>query len=150
MGNTDTIKTIRYRYIIGVITMGLFSKSPEEKKLKELTGGFLLTERYLHTLESYGVSRNMGYFIQNTVKQEIKRSRLGVDDIEPRLIFLIKQFATISCEEASGETKVNPTTHEERTLKFLINQSHNLERCPRCESKYLKNDSYCHNCGHEF
>ncbi|MBQ9026141.1 MAG: hypothetical protein IJ104_07190 [Methanobrevibacter sp.] len=127
--------------------MGLFSKTPEERKLKELTGGFLLTERYMKTLESYGVSRNMGYFIQNTVKEEIKRSKLQVDEIEPRLIFLIKQFATINCQEVSSETKSISSTSEERTMKFLINQSHNMIDCPNCDGKYLKNDAYCHECG---
>ncbi|WP_407381629.1 hypothetical protein [Methanobrevibacter sp.] len=127
--------------------MGLFSKTPEEKKLKELTGGFLLTDRYLKTLESYGVSRNMGYFIQDTVRQEIKNSKLQVDEIEPRLIFLIKQFSSIRCEQASGETRSVSATSEERTMKFLINQSHNMLSCPECSAKYLKNDTYCHKCG---
>lgn len=130
--------------------MGLFSKSPEEKKLKELTGGFLLCDVYLKTLKNYGISKNMGYFIQKTLREEIKMSKLHVNEIEPRLAFLLRQFATINREETPAENKVSTTSPEQRTLKFLINQKHNLSVCPKCGSKYLKTDSFCYKCGHDF
>ena len=43
--------------------MSLFSKSAEEKKLKELTGGFLLNESFKNTLEHHGISLTIGFDI---------------------------------------------------------------------------------------
>ncbi|MBR0271844.1 MAG: hypothetical protein IJQ68_07650 [Methanobrevibacter sp.] len=140
---------IRYRYIIGVNTMGLFSKTPEEKKLKELTGGFLLNDDFIEKLERNGIEHKFGYNIQSTLKDEIKKGRLSVDEIEPRLNFLIKQLSSIESEE-NHEDKVKITSPKQRTLKFLINQKHNLKTCPYCKRKILKTDSYCYKCGFSF
>ena len=129
--------------------MGLFSKSPEEKKLKELTGGYVLCDDFINALESYGVSKNTGHHIQKTLKEEIKLSKLGVDDIEPRMYFLIRQFATINHDEDTITNRVETSSPKERTLKFLINQNHNLCTCPDCSTRNLKTDSYCYNCGSE-
>lgn len=129
--------------------MGLFSKSPEEKKLKELTGGFLLNDDFIEKLERNGIERKFGFSIQSTLKDEIKKGRLSVDEIEPRLNFLIKQLSSIESEE-NHEDKVKITSPKQRTLKFLINQKHNLKICPYCKCEILKTDSYCYKCGFNF
>ena len=49
--------------------MGIFLKSLEEKKLKELTGGFLLNKKFKSTLRKAGIDLNVGYDIQETLKK---------------------------------------------------------------------------------
>lgn len=130
--------------------MGLFSKSPEEKKLKQLTGGFFLADSFKDTLKSFGIELDIGFHIQNTLKEEIKMGRLSVDEIEPRLNFLVKQFATINYEEEPIINRVEVSSPKQRTLKFLINQNHNLVTCPKCNARILKSDTYCYSCGFNF
>lgn len=89
----------------------------------------------------------MGYHIQNTLKEEIKMGRLSVDEIEPRLNFLVKQFAIINYEEEPIVNRVEVSSPKQRTLKFLINQNHNLMTCPECNTRILKSDTYCYSCG---
>lgn len=128
--------------------MGLFSKSLEEKKLKELTGGFLLNERFKSTLKEAGIGLKVGYDIQETLKNEIRLGKLSANDIEERLNFLIEQFSSINSEDV--ENPVTVTSPKERTLKFLINQDHNVKRCRKCNAKLLKTDTYCYECGYKF
>lgn len=129
--------------------MGLFSKSPEEKKLKELTGGFLLNSKFKARLRKKGIDLSVGYDIQETLKSEIKLSKLSAADIEERLDFLIEQFSTMNSNE-SPDNSVTVTSPKERTLKFLINQDHNVKACSKCGVKLLKSDTYCYSCGYEF
>lgn len=128
--------------------MGLFSKSPEEKKLKELTGGFLLNNRFKSILRREGIDLGVGYDIQETLKSEIKLGKLSVNDIEERLDFLVNQFSTMNSTEEI-ENAVVVTSPKERTLKFLINQKHNVKTCSNCNEKLLKTDTYCYSCGHK-
>ena len=129
--------------------MGLFSKSQEIRKLKKLTGGFLLNNQFKSALKKAGIDLNMGYEIQETIKSEIKLGKLSVDNIEERLNFLIEQFSTINSKK-EVKNPVVVTSPKERTLKFLINQEHNVKTCKECGAKLLKTDTYCYSCGFEF
>lgn len=40
--------------------MGFFKKTPEEKKIKELTGGFLLSATFMDTLREKELSNKQG------------------------------------------------------------------------------------------
>lgn len=128
--------------------MGIFSKSLEEKKLKELTGGFLLNKKFKSTLRKAGIDLKVGYDIQETLKNEIRLGKLSANDIEERLNFLVEQFSSINSEDV--ENPVTVTSPKERTLKFLINQDHNVKRCRKCNAKLLKTDTYCYECGYKF
>lgn len=128
--------------------MGLFSKSLEEKKLKELTGGFLLNKKFKSALKKAGIDLKVGFDIQETLKNEIRQGKLSANDIEKRLNYLIDQFSSLSSKEV--ENPVTVTSPKERTLKFLINQDHNVKRCKKCNAKLLKTDTYCYECGFKF
>ena len=128
--------------------MGIFLKSLEEKKLKELTGGFLLNKKFKSTLRKAGIDLKVGYDIQETLKNEIRLGKLSANDIEERLNFLVEQFSSINSEDV--ENPVTVTSPKERTLKFLINQDHNVKRCRKCNAKLLKTDTYCYECGYKF
>ena len=95
--------------------MGLFSKSLEEKKLKELTGGFLLNKKFKSALKKAGIDLKVGFDIQETLKNEIRQGKLSANDIEKRLNYLIDQFSSLSSKEV--ENPVTVTSPKERTLK---------------------------------
>ena len=52
--------------------MGIFSKSPAEQKLEELTGGFLLSDEYKALLKANNIDLKTGEHIKNQLKEEIK------------------------------------------------------------------------------
>ena len=55
--------------------MGLFRKdSPAEKKLKELTGGFILSTSFSNLIKSKGLEIEDGIKIKNQIKDEIKQA----------------------------------------------------------------------------
>ena len=71
--------------------MGLFKKeTPERMKLKELTGGFLISDEFSVKLKENNLKTEDGVKIQRLLKIEIEQGKLKVDDIEPRLQYLLK------------------------------------------------------------
>jgi len=116
--------------------MGLFSKAVKDTKLKRLK----------NILKNANIDSKSAYNIQKTIKNEIKLGRLSINNIEDRLNFFIKQFdSNKPKKKPKKETKLH--TPEQRTLKFLINQNHNISYCPQCSAIFLKSDSYCYKCG---
>ena len=109
--------------------MELFSDSSQ--KLKE-------------ALEDAGIDSDFEYDFQKTVENKIERSTLDASDIEPKLNYLVDQLSTIT---DGGKGIVSTSSPKKRTLKFLINQDHNIKTCPECESRVLKSDKYCFKCG---
>ena len=69
--------------------MALFRKNPAEKKLKELTGGFLLNSSFLDRLKKAGLTAADGTEIQKEIKESIKRGEVKAEGIETRLNYLI-------------------------------------------------------------
>ena len=232
--------------MIGGVTMGFFKKSPAEKKVKELTGGILLSGSFMDRLSRAGLTSKDGYEIQNELKESIKRNEVEAEGVETRLAFLIRQR-----QEAKGQSKTGisiprsqpkrrghidlnkktgtydgaPDTKEKllayidnydidaslkahlkeevrkgnikdigsllrtinsfkkgakkaksqgkikeedskivhvltadklesmakddkvKKLKYLLNQEHNLEKCPNCGADILKKDKFCYKCG---
>ena len=83
--------------------MGLFGpKSPEEERLKELTGGFLVSDEYVAILEGNGLTMTEGETIREKIKKEIKNGSLKTDDILDRLDYLIKKKAKSKGNEPKG------------------------------------------------
>ncbi|SDA45503.1 hypothetical protein [Methanobrevibacter millerae] len=96
------------------------------------------------TLEDAGIESDFEFDIQKTIENNIERSSLEASDIEPKLDYIVDQLSTIADESESVTLTSSP---DERSLKFLINQEHNLKSCPECGAMFLKSDSYCFKCG---
>ena len=96
------------------------------------------------TLEDAGIESDFEFDIQKTIENNIERSSLEASDIEPKLDYIVDQLSTIADESESVTLTSSP---DERILKFLINQEHNLKACPECGAVFLKSDSYCFKCG---
>ena len=134
--------------------MGLLRrKNPAEKKLKELTGGFLISDYFIEILNNVGLDSSDGYDIQRQLKADIKRGDVKEDGVETRLNFLIEK--RIKEKKASSDFKQEDSLNEVssndnvKELKFLLNQEHNLIKCPNCDKKILKRDKFCYSCGFE-
>lgn len=87
--------------------MGMFSKTPAEKKLEELTGGFGLSDEYKAILKSKGIRYSVGEHIKNQLKEEIKLKIVSEEGLETRLRYLINQYAD---KDAAAPSKVEDET----------------------------------------
>lgn len=242
--------------------MVISKKSPAMQKLKELTGGLIITDSFEKKLKKAGLSIRDGYEIQEEIKESIKRQEIEADEVENRLDYLIEQrknakssgdvsvidertrlklsfyidraeidysskvslkkevqegkikdmdtliskideikeeiyqksieknkqekesksssavesessqeasnFESENSSEGSGADEsedkskdegheVNVITPESlakmqkldkiKEIKFLLNQEHNLIKCPNCGADFIKGDKFCYNCG---
>ena len=84
----------------------MFSKTTAEKKLEELTGGFLLSDEYKAILKAKGIDLKTGEHIRNQLKEEIKLNIVSHEGLETRLRYLINQNAT---NAPPSETKEEPS-----------------------------------------
>lgn len=112
--------------------MGLFrKKSPEEEKLKELTGGsmlspeftILLGENNLVLIDPLKDNFAAGYNIKSLLKRKIKNKEISVDEIEPELNLMIKK------------------------AKYIIENFELINFCPKCGKKLSKHNIFICNCG---
>ena len=109
--------------------MGMFSKSPAEKKLDELTGGFSLSEEYKALLRANGIDIHTGEHIRKQLKEEIRLNIVSEEGLQTRLRYLISQNADKSKvvkkpkEEPKEETPViesqTPLKQYEDQIKSL-------------------------------
>lgn len=83
--------------------MGIFSKTAAERKLEELTGGFLLSDEYKAILKAKGIDLKTGEHIRNQLKEEIKLNIVSEEGLETRLRYLINQNAKKSPEKTVEE-----------------------------------------------
>lgn len=87
--------------------MGMFSKTPAEKKLEEFTGGFVLSDGYKAILKSKGIDLKTGEQIKNQLKEEIKLKIVSEEGLETRLRYLINQNAKVApVKEKPAEKEV--------------------------------------------
>lgn len=135
--------------------MGLFKKdNPADKKLKELTGGFILSTSYKDMLKRNGLSTNDGIKIQRQLKNEIKEGKLVEINVESRLNQLInKNNKNSSRNSASNNKKKCPSCHEiqDANNTFCIEcgyhfSSLNQVKCPHCGKEISKNTITCPFC----
>ena len=133
--------------------MGLFRKSsPAEKKLKSLTGGFLLSGAFINLLKENNLEIEDGNQIKNQLKNEIKQGKLNENNIEVRLRQLIKQCCEMknpssqkSCPECSEIQSSDNTFCTKCGYEFK-----NKVKCPVCELSQDYSNHYCINCGYDF
>ena len=85
--------------------MGIFSKSPAERKLEELTGGFSLSEEYKALLKANGIDYHVGEHIRKQLREEIKLNIVSEEGLQTRLRYLISQNANkkIDLDESKEE-----------------------------------------------
>ena len=85
--------------------MGIFSKSPAERKLEELTGGFSLSEEYKALLKANGIDFHVGEHIRKQLREEIKLNIVSEEGLQTRLRYLISQNANkkIDLDESKEE-----------------------------------------------
>ncbi|WP_407433113.1 hypothetical protein [Methanobrevibacter sp.] len=106
--------------------MGMFSKNPAEKKLEELTGGFILSEEYKAILKAHGIDVKTGEHIKNQLKEEIRLNIVSEEGLQTRLRYLISQNSnkTVVSEPKVEET---PDIPAQAPLKRYENQINNLK-----------------------
>lgn len=147
--------------------MGLFRKgSPAEKKLKELTGGFLLSTAFTNRLKDNGLKTEDGIKIKNKLKEEIKSNKINEFNIETRLTELINEFSNVSTvtsevnssNQSSSYKKKCPKCNKSQDAdnnvciycghKFI--QKPSQKRCPACNQYQDDDNAFCINCGYDF
>lgn len=104
----------------------MFSKNPAEKKLEELTGGFILSEEYKAILKAHGIDVKTGEHIKNQLKEEIRLNIVSEEGLQTRLRYLISQNSnkTVVSEPKVEET---PDIPAQAPLKRYENQINNLK-----------------------
>lgn len=148
--------------------MGLFSKdSPAEKKLKELTGGFMLSTPFMDRLKREGLKISDGNEIKDQLKREIKQGRVNESNLESRLDHLIYlrtekniiRYSPKSSDIHSNLKKKCPQCGktQDGLNEFCINcgykfynESKSQKECPKCSEMQDEDNVFCINCGFEF
>lgn len=100
--------------------MGMFSKTPAEKKLEELTGGFILSDEFKAILKSKGIDPKTGEQIKNQLKEEIKLKIVSEEGMETRLRYLINQNAK------TVPVKEKPVVETEKPSVIIAKSSLNV------------------------
>lgn len=138
--------------------MGLFSKdSPADKKLKELTGGFIFNKSFRDTLKSNGLSINDGIKINEQLKKEIKQGTVNEHNMESRLFQLIDRYPDYDTS-SNIKLKKCPSCLENQDIenKVCVYCGHHFyspettKSCPKCNQLQEEQNAFCINCGHEF
>lgn len=139
--------------------MGLFSDdSPVEKKLKELTGGFRLSDSYVKLLEKNNLDKEAGNRIKNQLKEEISQGKLTVMTLEMRMIQLIQEYSadtpipqTKECPKCHQTQDEDNTTCTKCGYDFTRKPSKKkIKMCPGCGIIVFDDETVCSNCGYDF
>lgn len=138
--------------------MGLFSKDKAvDKKLKELTGGFLLSSSFVNRLKMNNLNRADGTRIRDQIKKEIKQGSLNEFNLEARLDNLIDQYSNKKtvrrplrkkCPKCSKSQNAKNSTCIHCGHKFHISET--SKKCPKCNKLQEEDTKFCINCGYEF
>lgn len=108
--------------------MGIFSKSPAEKKLEELTGGFSLSEEYKALLKANGIDFHVGEHIRKQLREEIRLNIVSEEGLQTRLRYLISQNANKEKVSIGFEKEEEPSVIiAEAPLKRYEDEVNNLK-----------------------
>ena len=107
--------------------MGIFSKTPAEKKLEELTGGFSLSEEYKALLKANGIDFHVGEHIRKQLREEIKLNIVSEEGLQTRLRYLISQNANKEIVSNKSKEEEIPVIITEAPLKRYENEVNNLK-----------------------
>ena len=101
--------------------MGFYSnKTPEEKRVNELTGDIHLCEEFKNELEARQIPLYKGYSIQKRLRLEVEQEKLHGKEVDNRLMELLEENSKIkndsnyteTIENVEGATKVPPRPKE--------------------------------------
>ena len=107
--------------------MGIFSKTPAEKKLEELTGGFFFFFEYKALLKANGIDFHVGEHIRKQLREEIKLNIVSEEGLQTRLRYLISQNANKEIVSNKSEEEEIPVIITEAPLKRYENEVNNLK-----------------------
>lgn len=103
--------------------MGIFSKTPAEQKLDELTGGYILSNEYKAILRANNIDLKTGESIRNQLKEEIKLNIVSEEGLQTRLRYLISQNAKKTpSPKKEVEEPESPEVEDSHPLKNYENQ----------------------------
>ena len=134
--------------------MGLFSKdSPAEKKLKELTGGRILSISFIDRLKSKGLDSNVGIKIKKQLKQEIRNGAVNEHNMESRLNELINRHSNKNTTSTNQKKCPKCNESQDEVNKFCISCGYEFKAektCPICNEAQDMDNAYCISCGYDF
>lgn len=120
--------------------MILMTYTPEENKLRELTGGDYFSQEFMEKLKSLNLTVREANVVINQIKKEITTGECCLEAIPIRLNYLLKQLApeikALSKEEIA-----------KKELIFLLNQHDNRNDCYNCKTQLFLTDEFCYKCG---
>lgn len=137
--------------------MGLFSKDrPADKKLKELTGGFILSSSFIKRLKENNLEISDGTKIKEQLKKEIKMKTVNEYNLESRLTQLINQYSNKNPTSNSPKSsKECPKCFKVQDIKNNVciccgHQFKDIKKCPKCREVQEDDNKFCINCGYKF
>jgi hypothetical protein len=107
--------------------MGIFSKSPAERKLEELTGGFSLSEEYKALLKANGIDYHVGEHIRKQLREEIRLNIVSEEGLQTRLRYLISQNANKEKVLKESEDEEPSVIISQAPLKRYEDEVNNLK-----------------------
>lgn len=117
--------------------------TPEENKLRELTGGDYFSQEFMDNLNSLNLTVKEANIVINQIKHEITTGECCLEAIPIRLNYLLKQLAP----EITKYVVPSKELIAKKELIFLLNLKDNITFCPNCQSSLFLTDKFCYKCG---
>lgn len=117
--------------------------TPEENKLRELTGGDYFSQEFMDKLNSLNLTVKEANIVINQIKHEITTGECCLEAIPIRLNYLLKQLAP----EITKYVVPSKELIAKKELIFLLNLKDNITFCPNCQSSLFLTDKFCYKCG---
>ena len=117
--------------------------TPEENKLRELTGGDYFSQEFMDKLKSLNLTVKEANIVIDQIKNEIITGECCLEAIPIRLNYLLNQIAPEVIEEKLPSKELIA----KKELIFLLNQKDNRTSCPNCQTQLFLTDVFCYKCG---
>lgn len=117
--------------------------SPEECKLREITGGDYFSEEFMNKLKSLNLTVKEANIVLSKIRTEITTGECCLEAIPIRLNYLLKQMAPKVKKQKIDSRELLA----KKELVFLLNQENNRTICPNCQSQLFITDKFCYRCG---
>ena len=117
--------------------------TPEENKLRELTGGDYFSQEFMDKLKSLNLTVKEANIVISQIKTEISTGECCLEAIPIRLNYLLKQVAS----KMKKPVLLYKELLAKKEVVFLLNQANNRTNCPNCQSQLFVTDDFCYKCG---
>ena len=117
--------------------------TPEENKLRELTGGDYFSQEFMDKLKSLNLTVKEANIVIDQIKNEITTGECCLEAIPIRLNYLLNQIAPEVIEEKIPSNELIA----KKELIFLLNQKDNRTSCHNCQAQLFLTDEFCYKCG---